>query len=165
VTGSPGGCRVGEISGLREDEPNAVVFRLLRAVTQHEHDLLSNIDGETRKHGPHFGLEQSQGFEDERIGGRSPLGLDLPGDSTASGHTARIARTESYTANSSCMPESGTVHPEGLPEHSYTAPNPGSVSSLACWRQLTVRAAENPCTLPAALFARASALSIPSVTK
>jgi hypothetical protein len=92
-------ARVGEISGLREDEPNAVVFRLLRAVTQHKHDLLSNIDGETRKHGPDFGLERSQGFEDERIGCRSPLGPDLPGDTIASRHTARIAQKESHTAS------------------------------------------------------------------
>lgn len=38
--------RVGEISGLRKDEPDAVVFRLLKAVSQHEHDLLPNINCE-----------------------------------------------------------------------------------------------------------------------
>jgi hypothetical protein len=38
---------VGEISRLRKDEPDTVVFRVLWTVSHHEHDLLSNIDGET----------------------------------------------------------------------------------------------------------------------
>ena len=77
----------------------AFIFRVLRAVTQHEHNLFPSINGETRKHGPHFGFERGQGFEDERIGSKSPLGPDLPGDFMANGHTARIARKESHTAN------------------------------------------------------------------
>jgi hypothetical protein len=40
-----------------------------------------------------------------------------------------------------------------------------STSASFCGQQLTVRAAENPCTPPAALFALASAASIPPVTK
>jgi hypothetical protein len=32
------------------------------------------------------------------------------------------------------------------------------MSALAYWQQLTVRAAENPCTLPAAFLAHASAM-------
>src|SRR6516162_7243654 len=44
--------RIVQIGGLGEDEPDAVILRLLRAVAQHEHDLVPGVDGETRKHGP-----------------------------------------------------------------------------------------------------------------
>lgn len=54
----PSDRRVAQIGGLGEDEPDAVVFRVLRAIAKHEHDLVADIDGETRKHGPYFGLER-----------------------------------------------------------------------------------------------------------
>lgn len=83
--------RVGEIGGLRKNEPDAVVFWLFWTVTQHERDLLSEIDGEPRKHGSHFGLERSKSFDDEREWGRPTLGLGRAGYSVTSGHFARIA--------------------------------------------------------------------------
>jgi hypothetical protein len=83
---------VGKIGGLGENEPDPIVFRLFWTFAQHEHDLLSNINSETGKHRPHFGLERSESFEDKREGGRSALRLVQPGDSMASGHSARIAR-------------------------------------------------------------------------
>ncbi len=35
--------RVVQIRGLGEDEPHAVVFRLLRAIAQHEQDLVTGV--------------------------------------------------------------------------------------------------------------------------
>lgn len=84
--------RVGEIGCLRKDEPDAVVFRLFLTVTQHEHDLLPNIYSETGKHGPDFGREWTEGFDDKGKGGRSALGLGRTGDSDASVHSTRIER-------------------------------------------------------------------------
>ena len=83
--------RVGEISGLRKDKPNTVIFRLLQAVTQDEYDLLSDINSETGEHGPHSGFERRQGFDDERKGGRSALWFGSADDSARSEHNARIA--------------------------------------------------------------------------
>ena len=51
--------RIRQIGGLREYKPDAVVFWVLGAVAQHEHDLVANVNCETGKHGPYFGLERS----------------------------------------------------------------------------------------------------------
>jgi hypothetical protein len=45
--------------GVKEDEPHAVVFRMFRAVAQHEDDLVADVNCENGKHGPYFGLERS----------------------------------------------------------------------------------------------------------
>jgi hypothetical protein len=97
---------VRKISDLRKDEPHTVVFRVLWTVSQNEHDLLSCINGETGKHGPYFGLEGIDGFDDERVGGRSALGLGQPGDSAASWHNARIAR-RNRTPSTHAFPNPG----------------------------------------------------------
>ena len=90
---------VGQIGGLGEDEPDTVVFGVPGAVAQLEHDPVAHIDGETREHGQYFRLERSQGFENERVGGRSAFGLNGLGDSAASGHSARIARRNRMSRN------------------------------------------------------------------
>jgi hypothetical protein len=82
---------VGEIGSVRKDEPDTVVFGLLWTVTQHENDLISNINGEAGKHGPHFGLERREGFNDEGIRGRFALGFGRGDDRAGSGHNERIA--------------------------------------------------------------------------
>lgn len=38
---------------------------MFRAIAKHEHDLVADVDWETRTYGPHFGLERSQSFKDE----------------------------------------------------------------------------------------------------
>jgi hypothetical protein len=83
--------RIGKISGFRKDKPDTVVFRLLQAVTQDEYDLLSHINSETGKHGPHSGFERRQGFDDERERRRIALWFGRADDSARSEHNARIA--------------------------------------------------------------------------
>ena len=46
------------LDGLREDEPNAIVCRLLEAVAKHEGDLVADVDCEPGKHGAHLRLER-----------------------------------------------------------------------------------------------------------
>lgn len=83
-----------QLGGLREDKPYTIVLRIFGAVAQHDHDLVSRIDRETRKHGSYFWLERCQRFKNERVGSRSACLLRRLGNPASTEHSARIARED-----------------------------------------------------------------------
>ena len=57
--------RIGRASGVRENEPDAVVPGRFEMVAQHEDDAVSAVDGKSGEHPTHVGVKRPERFEDE----------------------------------------------------------------------------------------------------
>jgi len=57
----------GFVEVFGEDQPDAVVFGLFQAFSEHEDDLVADVDGVAAEHGADFGIERGEGFEDEGV--------------------------------------------------------------------------------------------------
>jgi len=57
----------GGVGGLRQDDPEAVVLGGFWAFAEPEDEFVLGVDGVGAEHGPDFGVERGESFEDEGV--------------------------------------------------------------------------------------------------
>ena len=60
--------RICGVGALGKNEPNAVVPRGFGMIPEHKDDAVAQVDGETRKHATHLGIQGHEGVHNERVG-------------------------------------------------------------------------------------------------
>jgi hypothetical protein len=63
----PAKLRISWVRALRENKPDAVVPRRLEMISQHANDAVVQVDGKTRKHETHLGVQGPERFHNERV--------------------------------------------------------------------------------------------------